>query len=62
MLCLKVSLSFKVLTVPAFVFAGVDLPTMTSDKSVLLLFFLIVITQIVEELGFRLRKHPINTQ
>ena len=54
LLCLIVPLLFKVLTVSVFVLAGVDLPAMTSDKSVLPLCFLIVVPPIVEELGFRL--------
>ena len=54
LLCLIVPLLFKVLTVSAFVLAGVGLPAMTSDKSVLPLCFLIVVPPIVEELGFRL--------
>ena len=54
LLCLIVPLLFKVLTVSAFVLSGVDLPAMTSDKSVLPLCFLIVVPPIVEELGFRL--------
>lgn len=54
LLCLIVPLLFKVLTVSAFVLAGVDLPAMTSDKSVLPLCLLIVVPPIVEELGFRL--------
>ena len=54
LLCLIVPLLFKVLTVSVFVLAGVDLPAMTSDKSVLPLCFLIVVPPTVEELGFRL--------
>ena len=54
LLCLIVPLLFKVLTVSAFLLAGVDLPAMTSDKSVLPLCFLIIIPPIIEELGFRL--------
>ena len=53
-LCLLVPLFFKVLTASVFIIAGVDLPAMTSDKSVLPLCFLIVVPPIVEELGFRL--------
>ena len=41
MLCLSVPLFFEVLTASVFVIAGVDLPAMTSDKSVLPLCFLI---------------------
>ena len=54
MLCLLVPLFFEVLTASVFVIAGVDLPAMTSDKSVLPLCFLIIIPPIIEELGFRL--------
>lgn len=53
-LCLLVPLFFKVLTASVFVITGVDLPAMTSDKSVLPLWFLIIIPPIIEELGFRL--------
>lgn len=53
-LCLLVPLFFEVLTASVFVIAGVDLPAMTSDKSVLPLCFLIIIPPIIEELGFRL--------
>ena len=49
-----VPLFFEVLTASVFVIAGVDLPAMTSDKSVLPLWFLIIIPPIIEELGFRL--------
>ena len=54
MLCLLVPLFFEVLTASVFVIAGVDLPAMTSDKSVLPLCFLIIIPPIIEKLGFRL--------
>ena len=54
MLCLLAPLFFKVLTVSVFVIAGVDLPAMISDKSVLPRCFLIIIPPIIEELGFRL--------
>lgn len=54
MLCLFVPLFFKILTVSVFVIAGVDLPAMTSDKSVFPLCFLIIVPPIIEELGFRL--------
>ncbi len=54
MLCILAPLLFKVLTASVFVFAGVDLPAMISDKSVLPLWFLIIIPPIIEELGFRL--------
>ena len=53
-LCLFVPLFFKVLTAAVFVIAGVDLPAMTSDKSVLPLWFLAIIPPIIEEFGFRL--------
>lgn len=54
MMCLIVPLLFKVLTVSVFLLAGVDLPEMTSGKSVLPLWFLIFIPPAIEELGFRL--------
>lgn len=52
LLCLIVPLLFKVLTVSSFVLAGVDLPAMTSDKSVLPLWLLLVVPPIVEELDY----------
>lgn len=54
LLCLLVPLLFKFLTATVFVMSGVDIPTLTSDKSKLPLWFLILIPPIIEELGFRL--------
>ncbi len=53
-LCLFVPLFFKVLIASVLIIAGVDAPAMTADKSVLPLWFLMVIPPIIEELGFRL--------
>ena len=54
LLCLLVSLLFKFLTTAMFVMAGIEIPALTSDRSVLPLWFLILIPPVIEELGFRL--------
>lgn len=54
LLCLLVPLLFKLLTATLFVVFGVDIPSLSSDKSILPLWFLIIFPPIVEELGFRL--------
>lgn len=53
-LCLFVPLFFKVLVASVFILAGVEVPATTADKSVLPLWFLMIIPPIIEELGFRL--------
>lgn len=54
LLCLLVPLLFKFLTATLFVVSGVDIPSISPDKSMLPLWFLIIFPPIIEELGFRL--------
>lgn len=53
-LCLAIPLACKLIVAISFVLLGIDLPQMSSDKSMLPLWFLLFIPPIIEELGFRL--------